>query len=80
MISLTRGAGDHQLAGEVSEAILDVTGGQPSRVHLGDQALEHLGVAGEEGEQLGMNGSADPRTCTTWIETLPSAVLIREGS
>src|SRR5581483_2772334 len=48
---------DDELPGRVSEGVLDVAGGKPPRVHLGDETFEHLGVALQELDELRAVGS-----------------------
>jgi hypothetical protein len=51
VISDTALSGDQQLTGRIAEGVLDVSGGQPARVHLGDQPLQHLAVALQKAHQ-----------------------------
>jgi hypothetical protein len=40
--------GDQRLSGGIAEGVFHVAGGQPARVHLTHQALQHLAVAVEK--------------------------------
>jgi hypothetical protein len=56
--------GDQQLAGGVPEGVLDVAGRQAPGIHLGDQALQDVGVALQEAHQrrpVGLGAAADLR-------------------
>jgi hypothetical protein len=63
-----RAFGDEHLPGGVAEGVLHVPGGQPPRIHLADQPLQHLGVAVQKAHQARperLTNTTDLRDCDT---------------